>query len=228
MRLGSPWLLSIAIALATCVSAQGATIIADGDGTSLGTETTFGAVERYQQVYNSDLFAEPVNISSIQFRSPETASLTANVYQIRVSTSVNSVNSLSSTFANNVGADVVLYETKSFTGTINAGDLYGFTGSFDYNPALGDLLIDITRISGTAQPLWSPYNALPAHTLGEYSRAYSFSGTTTGVTNSNYGNHTYFTTNALAPVPEPASLAIWGIGAVGGALVARRRKRLAA
>ena len=67
-----------------------------------------------------------------------------------ISTSLNPPGALDATFNNNVGGDVAVFDTKTFTGTQNVNDLITFdgAGSFSYDPGNGDLLVDIVRISG--------------------------------------------------------------------------------
>ncbi len=94
-----------------------------------------------------------------------------------ISTRVSSVGLIDLLFVNNVGADVALFDTRTFTGTQSVNDLITFdgAGSFFYDPGNGDLLIDIIRIAGPGQGVGLDRGTDP--TLMD--RAYAFYSTTT-------------------------------------------------
>ena len=114
-----------------------------------------------------------------------------STWQMTISTSVNPVGALDPTFANNVGGDVALFDTKTFTGTQNVNDLITFdgAGSFSYDPGNGDLLIDIIRTAGPAFGVGLDRGIDP----GLLDRAYAFNSTTTADGwNQDFGNRTRF------------------------------------
>ena len=188
-------------------------------------DCTFWCVDRYQQVYASSIFSGPVSIDSISFfAAPDNGGPNwtgTSTWQMTISTSVNLVGALDPVFVNNVGADVALFDTRTFTGTQSVNDLITFdgAGSFFYDPGNGDLLIDIIRIAGPAQGVGLDRGTDP--TLMD--RAYAFSSTTTADGwNQGFGNRTRFTT-----VPEPSAplllaLALAGLGLSARTVSARR------
>jgi len=215
------------IGLLVCLlagSANATVIVSDGNGVDSGTDCTFGCVERYQQVYSSSLFSGLTDINSVLFNNSQAKSVAfGSTFSMSLSTSNNSVNTLSSIFASNVGADLQLFQSGvDFGGSYSANQDYGFTGSFLYDPTQGDLLVDIIRTSGSSISLYSDYN-YGGNTAGEYSRVYQFTGTVSGNVGNNYGNHTKFITNA-ASVPEPTSLALLGLGLAGFGFSRKKKK----
>lgn len=191
-------------------------------GSGGAPDCTFWCVDRYQQVYSASIFSGPVLIDSLSFfAAPANGGPNWNgtsTWQMTISTSVNPVGALDATFVNNVGADVAVFDTKTFTGSQNANDLITFdgAGSFAYDPGNGDLLIDIVRIAGTAQGVGLDRGQDP----GLMDRAYAFFSTTTadGVNQNGFGNRTRFVL-----VPEPGIGLLLALG-LAGAGVRRRRK----
>jgi hypothetical protein len=190
-------------------------------GTGGAADCTFWCVDRYQQVYASTIFSGSVLIDSISFfAAPDNGGPNWNgvsTWQMTISTSVNPVGALDPAFANNVGGDVALFDTKTFTGTQNVNDLITFdgAGSFYYDPGNGDLLIDITRTAGTASGVGLDRGYDP----GVLDRAYAFTSTTTADGwNQAFGNRTRF---GLLEVPEPNPALLTALGLV---VLGRRRR----
>jgi len=115
----------------------------------------------YQQVYSSSEFSaatQPGIIKSISFRLDESAgvvSLTITDLKIFLSTTNASPDSLSATFADNVGPD----ETLVFDGALSISSVsvsvpnpfdtvIEFQNPFPYDPTQGDLLLEVNNISG--------------------------------------------------------------------------------
>lgn len=188
---------------------------------------------RYQQVFDSAEFAAlsgPALLTHIAFRpdsdTGDAFSSTLPNVQINFSTTSGSPDTLSSTFAANVGAD----DTVVFSGalTLSSADAAGpgntrafdivisLTTPFLYNPALGDLLMDVRNFAagGTTQ-----FDA--QFLLGDtISRVFAGDvNATTGGTDT-LGLIAQFT---FEQVPEPASLALIALGLAGMGWNRRRR-----
>ena len=142
------------------------------------TGTSTGISIHYQQIYAASSFLSAGSISSISFFDKPGVSpnvLNGN-YSISFSTSPNTVATLSSTLANNVGADNSAFFVGALGGSI--GSIFTITGTpFPYNPFLGDLLIDIIVSNQDLVPnntgnsyFWADY------TGSETTRVYSFVG----------------------------------------------------
>ena len=118
----------------------------------------------------------------------------------------------------------MVFGNTIFSGAQAAGTTFGFDGSFVYDPSLGDLVIDISRVSGSYSIVSERYNS---NSGGEFSRVYSGVGDASagsaGYVGSNYGNATLFELGA-ADVPEPAMLGLFGMGAIGLGVTRRRRR----
>ena len=58
---------------------------------------------------------------------------------------------LDATFADNIGADAALFQSQSFA-TFATSDLVAFTVMFNYDPGMGDLLVDIVFVGNESGP----------------------------------------------------------------------------
>ncbi|MHC4994751.1 MAG: hypothetical protein ACYTGQ_06805 [Planctomycetota bacterium] len=122
---------------------------------------------RYQQVYDASEFTGlegPHEITQIMFRpdatNGEAFSSTIDNLQITLSTTTANSSSLSSTLADNVGADAQSVFSGSLTfSSSNTGPEEGprdfdivinLAAPFVYNPANGALLMDITHLGATS------------------------------------------------------------------------------
>ena len=203
-------LLLCAALTGTSSKATAATIDVGQTGVS---DCTFWCTVRLQQVYASSLFSGPVLVDSVSFFASTGNGGNAwngtSTWEMTLSTSQNSVGSLSSTFASNVGGDAALFDTKTFTGTQNDNDLVTFdgAGSFYYDPGNGDLLIDIVRVAG---PAFGVGNDAGFGNGGLLDRAYSFNSTVSADSaNQDYGLRTRL---GLLPVPEPGTALLVALG----------------
>ena len=116
---------------------------------------------RYQQVYRSTLFtnldSDYVKKLSFKFEflgtNPPLISWTVPKMQINLSTTLKSPDSLSPVFSQNVGSDDMIVfgpSGNSFQASVSGEDLEIDLGrSFKYNPAVGNLLIDIRIYDGS-------------------------------------------------------------------------------
>jgi hypothetical protein len=158
----SLWLLPTASArAATIVAPNGYETVEGNDGGSFPFTNFTG---RYQQAYASSEFASgQLSITEIAFRTDAlqaaTTWLNEMSFTLRLSTSANPVGSLSTTFADNIGADDTLVYTASTQpfGGSNAGapgpnafDLVlALDTPFVYDPGAGDLLMEVLMSGNT-------------------------------------------------------------------------------
>ena len=106
----------------------------------------FGPSTTYQQVYANTAFPNPTTIRTISFfntLSPTGSVLYAN-YQISLSTTSKAVGQLSTNFAENIGGDSQVFYSGILSGS-PTGQFNIFGSGFNYNPTLGNLLLDIQR-----------------------------------------------------------------------------------
>jgi hypothetical protein len=233
--------------LVGCALAHGSTVSIVTPNGLTGTEGNidnafpFSVAEtmRYQQVYAASQFgaiaAGGGMITAIAFRPDAVYGYAfthtiANI-QIDLSTTTAGPGGLSLTFANNVGAnDTTVFNgsltlSSAFTGPAggpkNFDILIPLTTPFYYNPAAGNLLLDIRNFSsgnsgGNLIPQLDATSANPtlvgrvyAFDASATSAPYSFDEDTIGLV-------TQFT---ATPVPEPTT---WGLLCVAALLVGRR------
>src|ERR1700693_4205887 len=100
---------------------------------------------RYQQAYASTDFPGPMAITSISFfnHSPFEGPLPVATYRIFLSTITPGIDTLSNiNFDSNDGPDNTLFAFGELSGLAPL-QLVFVGGRFDYNPATGNLLIDI-------------------------------------------------------------------------------------
>jgi len=227
-------LVAPALLQATAVIVPGGAAAAEGN---LNTASPFNLAQfsvpsqRYQQVYSSTEFSA-LTITDILFR-PDVlvgsafSSTLANV-RIDLSTTSAAVDGLSMTFANNVGAD----NTTVFNGALSLSS--SFTGPaggpkdfdivihlstpFFYNPANGNLLMDVRNFSGG---FTTQFDA--ANTLGDsVSRADTFSTGNVNSATADFAETVGLVTEFVSGVPEPASFALLLAGGIALAGLARR------
>jgi len=178
--------------------------------------------QRYQQVYAASQFVDGGLITEISFRPDGLVgvpfSVTINNIQIDLSTTLAAPDALDSTFANNVGAD----DATVFSGPLSLSSqdvgppggpkafdiVIDLTTPFNYNPALGNLLLDVRNFSGLPS---GDAGGFDSENLGgdPISRAVGDIGSATASTLDTEGLVTQFTI-----VPEPDTRALLAIGLV--------------
>ena len=219
--------------LAPSVFASAATIVAPNgyaavEGNNAGSFPFTNFTGRYQQAYAASEFGSgPISISEIAFRtdaSPATQSwLNQLAFSMRLSTSVNPVGTLSTTFADNIGADDTLVYTApalQVYGGANAGGpapnafdlILTLDTPFAYDPSSGDLLLEVMIGTNTQLLPASGISYLDAveSTTGQFDvglqRVWNSSGDVNALTGDTdlhgYGLVTRFT---YAAVPEPGT-----------------------
>ncbi len=210
-----------------------------GGGTFLGPLAN--AARTYQWLINADQLASHVgrNLSTMTYRllpsatSPWPASsITYSNYDIRVSAGV-APSARSLTFANNVAGPQTLVRSGALTipaGSFPSGGsptAWGMNIDFQtpYLYSGGHLLIELrhTGFTGTSTSLDAILaTGGPAGVYGQQVSA-AWTGSYTGTTGSQ-GNFAILRLGSQAVVPEPATVAVLGLGMLG---VLRRRARRA-
>jgi hypothetical protein len=204
-------------AASTNVIVPGNLAATEGDGLS---NYPFGAPQaRFQQVYSASQFPTTETISAIDFRrdgsqAPFTYDADADV-QIDLAYSATRVGSVSSTFASNVGGgDITVFSGTLDLASAGSGSPNPFDVSiplakdFTYNPALGDLLMDVRVFQGPNNAIF--LDAADGSQQTVTSRIVSIGnvGATTGTINANGGTglaNSYGLVTQFAVSPTPLS-----------------------
>jgi hypothetical protein len=181
---------------------------------------------RFQQVYDASEFSGPIIITGLAFRPDSSFGgsfiSTLPSIQINLSTTAQEPDSLSLIFSDYVGSD----DTVVFNGPLSlSSDYLGsspkdfdieipLTTPFTYNPALGNLLLDVRNFGGGATTF---FDAAPDAVGDSVSRIASF-GSLDGVNDAtatlrdSIGLVTRFDFRA---VPEPSTWLLLGTGVFG-------------
>ena len=178
---------------------------------------------RYQQVYASSAFTAPFLIRELVFypTSNTSAPIVPATFEIYLSVTPRGVNELGGqAFDENLGPDTRLFATLSGGFTVSGPELVINGTPFLFDPAQGNLLLDI-RVTGAPAGHAGPYFAAlgPANATAEnvvpFSRFHDF-----GIGFDDQGLVTGF----RAFVPEPGTLALLVLGLAGLLLVAHRAR----
>jgi len=207
-------LLIVAITVLSSTSYAAADVI-------LGTPTAdpslqdcvaFGCAVQAQFIYDSSYFSNPISITELQFyNSFEDLGGDAfdpSTYTFKLATATHDYLTPDAVFANNVGADVHVFTTVALVNDL-IPSVFSFGGApFLYDPAKGDLLIEIdktgtTGITGVTDYNNSAFKASRVWDLGDGS------GTTIDV---NFAPVVNLVGRDVTPVPEPMTLTLTGLG----------------
>lgn len=200
-----------------------------------------GGIHFYQQVFDATLFTGPLDLNEVRFRADGGPILALPVVlnmEVSLSTTSKAPDGLSSPASSNVGPDSTVVFSGLFTleVPIETDLLFDvfipFTTGFTYDPAAGNLLLQLAFPGGT------PFLLLVVDSTGssispdgdEISRFFSFSASGAGESDT-IGAITQFGTGPVAgagggggaggPVPEPGTIVLVALGIAG--LIARRR-----
>jgi hypothetical protein len=179
----------------------------------------------YQQVYSAGQFAGPLTISDLEFYNTQydsdATAMNSGTWDISLSTTSANWDTLSSTFANNIGSN----NTLVFSGNLSQSWAFGDTLSIDlttpftYNPEKGNLLMNVA-VSGATAPggnIFFDTNSENDYIGRLYCSGGFCDGSTSGSVESGYGLVTGFsTTTAVIPEPSSLLLLVSGLTALGG------------
>ncbi|HEV3165876.1 MAG TPA: PEP-CTERM sorting domain-containing protein [Isosphaeraceae bacterium] len=204
---------------------------------------------RYQQVFASSQFGSftgPELINEMDLRNgvfvSQAFTSTISNIQIALSTTSKAPDGLDPTFANNTGPDsTTVYNgslTLSSTNAAGPGNTHvfdvviSFQTPFLYNPAAGNLLLDVKNISGANAAVGTNFFDAINNSGDSVSRVFGSEGSpnATSGTADSLGLIVQFEFGPSSPaVPEPTSLVLASLGfvLVGGYGWRARRARLA-
>ncbi|HVO61337.1 MAG TPA: PEP-CTERM sorting domain-containing protein [Terriglobales bacterium] len=230
-------MLCVCIALLVAMPAVAGVVVGLPPDAGTGNCFPFGCAYsgEYQQVYTSSLFNGPITITDLEFFNTQVdfgaTAMNSGNWAISLSTTSADWNTLSSTYANNIGAN----NTLVFNGDLSQPWAFGNTLTitlstpFTYDPSQGNLLMDIF-VTGATTPGGSIYfdtngyngGSLDGNTI--FGRVYCSGCYPSGVVNNGYGLVTGFSTGTATP--EPGTLMLLGSGALGIVGVLRRKMTL--
>jgi len=194
--------------------------------------------QRYEQVYGaSDFGSSTLLITGLAFRPDaqfgSAFSTTLTNLSIFLMTTRNAPDGLSAVFADNEGADKMLVHSGSLSlssadigppGGPKAFDIIiNLTTAFLYNPASGNLLLEVQNFSGGATTAFDGENMFGDPVSRVVTLDVNGVNDTTGSADT-FGLVTEFL--AVSVVPEPPSIALFGSAALVFAAMRRRRGTL--
>jgi hypothetical protein len=173
-------------------------------------------VGEYQQVYShTALGSSPFTVTSVAFETvPSSAGIsTSEDVQVSLSTTSATPTTLSTDYAANRGPDnqIVFSGVLSFTALGNGtfDFVINFTSPFAYNPAKGNLLLDVDVITPSSSP--TPIGFVAGKNSLDSARVFNFGGNGAPTVDSTSLSTSIGTS---AAVPEPATLTLSGISLV--------------
>lgn len=171
---------------------------------------------RWQQVYGQQDFSTIAvgggTITAIWFNGNVPFERTITNVQIFLSTTAEAPDSLSPVFAENIGFD----ETLVFGGPLVAQQVNGadprfhwridLTTPFYYNPALGNLLLDVKKVGPFLHPPFPPPYGIEYSDSGTDRASAAFSSDVNSPTADTVMTRALLTMFSVTPIPEPNSV----------------------
>jgi hypothetical protein len=121
-----------------------------------------GMTGEYQQAYAAADFSSPITITGLSFfAAPQFGGIVTiqGTYTISLAYSANPVGSLSTTFANNIGANfTTIFSGQSTQSGVNI--TFPASTPFTYDPSMGPLLLDVVA-STQSEPNTALWTTMP-------------------------------------------------------------------
>jgi hypothetical protein len=178
----------------------------------------FGAGS-YQQLYSSSLFAGPMLIDSIAFSPDTTGTYSATSLAIEFTTTNVAIGALSPSLTSNYTRPLTTVFSSPVSESITGGSetfslVFDFATPFLYNPALGNLLMEVDIIGQSGISGVSRADAGPISSRAFVSSSFGAGADAVAL-------RTEFQVSA---VPEPGILGLLGVGLAGLAASRARRR----
>ncbi len=206
---------------ATYLACAPASALIIGAPATGGNFIPFGSIAgypEYQQVYASTDFSGATTIEDLEFYTHSgTGKPNTGVVKITLSTTSAAVNGLSTNLSQNFGSSkTVVYDT-TLPAVQNGVLTIALSAPFTYNPADGNLLIDLVENT--------PYTGGPS---------FAFNGASAGLFSRGYSDQTIpvannsgLVTGFTVAVPEPSTWAMMVLGFAGLGFAGYRASRRA-
>lgn len=183
---------------------------------------------RYQQVYASGAFPSPIDIQSLTFfQTNHTIAYTGDfapvTYSLYLSTTSAAVNGLSDDLDANVTGPEQFFGSYVLSGPANVPVIsFASTSPFAYNPATGNLLLDVWMNDNIPVGDYGPsyWDADLTGSVSSNARIY-----TGGSVSHSEGLVTGFNLPGATTTPEPTSLVLIATGLLGLAPAIRSARR---
>lgn len=214
-------------------SATYATVSVNGLGNAIGAGMTLNSpsVTTYQQVFDKTLFPTGgYTFNTLEFiRTTPGATFNAADYSFSFSTTSKAVDGLSATLSDNVGANSQSFWSGNLSGPASNQQIFLTGSTYNYNPANGNLLLQVVKSNASATAGNAFLNVNPY-----YPTLDTGSMTNEGMpVNNGFGNYKntvlliHFAmfgdpTPPASPVPIPAAVWLFGSGLAG--LLGLKRK----